>query len=171
MFIPDFLLTDRMPNAPNFTYREFIRSVIATRHNIINMPDDEDVWKNLESLASNVLQPIRNKFGPIRILSGFRTKTLNKIIGGSDNSWHCFGCAADLEPMDTNIKLMDVVEFVHSNLEYRELIAEFFDLDGWVHVAYVKGLNKRKLKLKDSVHNYKLVSIDYLKQLYGGKKE
>jgi lysine/ornithine N-monooxygenase len=50
-------------------------------------------------------------------------------------------------------------------LEYKELICEYFP-DGWVHVAYEHGNNKKQLKLKDLHHSYDLVSIDYINSIY-----
>lgn len=166
MYIPNFSIKDKIPGASNFRYAEFLKSMTATRLGIVNAPPGEEEWKNIELLASNVLQPVRNEFGPIRILSGFRSKELNRVVGGSDNSLHCYGFAADIEPLKENVKLMSVLEFIYENLEFKELIAEYFDRNGWVHVAYVNGSNDKKLKLKDEVHNYRIVSVDYLKELY-----
>jgi hypothetical protein len=90
---------------------------------------------------------------------------LNKAINGSKKSWHCFGCAADIEPLRASVSLLDLLEWIYNNCEFRELIAEFFS-EGWVHVAYVEGRNSHKLKLKDKNHNYKIVSLDYVKSLY-----
>jgi hypothetical protein len=72
--------------------------------------------------------------------------------------------------MKAGVELMSVLEFIHDELEYRELIAEFFDRDGWIHVAYLRnGPNSRELKLKDSTHNYETVTIDCLKRMYKRK--
>lgn len=44
-----------------------------------------------------LLQKIRNHFGkPIKINSGYRTKSHNKKIGGSSNSYHTKGQACDI---------------------------------------------------------------------------
>ena len=59
--------------APNFTYEEFLRSDTAQREGIQNIPDKDCVWCNMEYLAREVLQPVRDKFGPIRVTSGYRS--------------------------------------------------------------------------------------------------
>lgn len=44
-----------------------------------------------------ILQEIRDYFkAPITINSGFRTATKNKAVGGSPNSQHLYGMAADI---------------------------------------------------------------------------
>ena len=46
-------------------------------------------------LAKTILEPLREKAGPIKILSGRRTEELNNRIGGAKNSDHLFwGSAA-----------------------------------------------------------------------------
>lgn len=42
------------------------------------------------------LQKLRDLIGPIEVTSGFRCKTHNKAIGGSKNSYHTKGLAADI---------------------------------------------------------------------------
>lgn len=44
-----------IPGAPNFTYEELLHSDTAVREGIQNIPDDPDVWDNMEYLARTVL--------------------------------------------------------------------------------------------------------------------
>jgi len=157
-------LNSKIPGAKNFKYKEFIKSDTALRKGINNIPTD-DHWENIEKLAVNILQPAREALGRIRITSGYRSKELNKAVNGSKRSLHCFGHAADLEPLKVGVSLLDLLEWIYNNCEFRELIAEFFP-EGWVHIGYVEGMNEKKLKLKDENHNYKIVSLDYVKSLY-----
>ena len=157
-------LNSSIPGARNFKYREFIRSDIAIRKGIDNVPAEWQ-WDNIERLAVNVLQPVRDYFGRIRITSGFRSKELNMSIGGSEYSNHCRGEASDIEPVNSNIKLFSIINFIYGELKFRNLILEF-PLYGWIHIDYRKGANSRKLKLKDATHNYEEVSINYLRGNY-----
>lgn len=157
-------LNASIPGARNFKYKEFIRSEIAIRKGINNIPEEWQ-WDNIENLAVNVLQPIRDYFGRIRITSGFRSKELNISIGGSKYSNHCRGEASDIEPIDNGIKLFSIVDFIYRNLSFRNIILEY-PPDGWVHVDYRKGANSRKLKLKDATHNYEEVTLNYLRRKY-----
>jgi len=158
-------LKDRIPGAPtDFRYEEFVRSETAARLGIENIPNDEQ-WERIELLASRVLQPVRNRFGPIKITSGFRCPELNVKIGGSANSNHCLGEAADIEPVYSGVKLVDIVKYIHDNLDFRTIIAEYFPV-GWVHVDFREGGNTKVLMLKDKNHNYVVISIDELMRLY-----
>lgn len=148
----------------NFRYREFIKSETAIRLNIPNEPSTIQ-WKNIEALVINVLQPIRAKFGPIKITSGYRSAKLCQAIGSSTTSNHTRGEAADIESF-CGVPLIDIFSYIYSNLECRELIAEYFP-DGWIHVAYRKDGNVKNVKLKDKQHNYAKVDLNYITNLYG----
>ena len=158
------ILSNKIPHAENFSYGEMIQSETAFQLGINNIPD-EIKWKNLENLVINILQPVRNQFGSIRILSGYRSLELNRIIGNSDTSNHILGEAVDFEPVDMNISLISIIEWMEKNLQYKELIAEFFPT-GWIHCAYSVNNNKKILKLKDKTHNYSIISIASIKAIY-----
>ena len=147
----------------NFTWHEFLRSQTATRYNIDNVPNGIQK-ENIEILVNNSIQPIRDHFGSIRITSGFRCLDLNRKLGSSDTSYHTKGQAGDIEPVG-NIKLLDILEWIHYNVNYTELIAEYFPY-GWIHVAYNIYSPKRELKLKDNRHNYDIVDIEYIRNIY-----
>jgi hypothetical protein len=157
-------LDDPIPNAPSFTFGEFVQSVTAVELNIANVPTEAE-WKNIENFAVFIAQPLRNKCGRIKISSGFRCKALNSHpkIGSSDRSFHVTGGAADLEPLDCS--LMELLEEAYK-LNFSEIIAEFFPT-GWVHVGFLKGDDRRRLKLKDPTHHYAIVTIDQLREIYG----
>ena len=93
-----------MKLSDNFYLSEFLKSNVATRRNISNDPNSEQI-KQMQILCQNLLQPIRDDLGPLRINSGFRSMELNRAIGGAykivdgkykATSQHCKGQAADL---------------------------------------------------------------------------
>jgi hypothetical protein len=157
-------LNSAIPGAPNFKYREFVKSDTAIRLGIVNEPSDEE-WRSIEKVAVNILQPVREKFGRIGILSGFRCLELNREIKSSDTSNHIKGEAVDFEPIDTNVSMLDIVLFIYDELEFRTCICEYFP-DGWIHCDYRSGGNICSLKLKDSDHDYEEISLDDLMDLY-----
>lgn len=151
----------------NFQYWEFVSSDKAVRLGIKNVPNEQE-WRNIENLAMNVLQPLRDALDmPVKINSGFRCKLLNDAIGSTDKSFHRQGCAVDLDS-DT-IPLMEILTEAYKLPVWSEIIAEYFPY-GWVHVAYKMGDNRKMLKLKDSTHNYDKITKAELGKLYKGKK-
>ena len=59
-----------------------------------------ELMPNVQKLA-NELQKLRDELGlPIKINSGYRTKTYNKKIGGATNSMHVQAKAADIVVTD-----------------------------------------------------------------------
>ena len=130
----------------NFTLAELCKSQTALRKNIDNLPKDPDIVSKMQTLAEKILQPIRDKFGPTVINSGYRCKKLNTAIGGSKKSQHCFGEAADVEvPTLSN---RDLAEWIKNTLDFDQLILEFYNgkdpRSGWVHVSYKDSQNNRK---------------------------
>jgi uncharacterized protein YcbK (DUF882 family) len=48
-------------------------------------------YNGLEYLCKVYLEPLRKKFGPVTIDSGFRTRAWNEKVGGASNSYHRYG--------------------------------------------------------------------------------
>jgi len=137
-----------MKLSENFTLAELTNSSQAKRLGINNTPDDK-VIKNLELLAKNILQPIRDHFGvAINISSGYRSLALNKRIGGASNSQHVTGQAADIDNDNTEVSNAEIFNFIKDNLKYDQLIWEFgTDTNpDWVHVSYSSKPRKQILK-------------------------
>jgi zinc D-Ala-D-Ala carboxypeptidase len=146
----------------HFALAEFTRSESAKRHGVSNEPTPEHL-QNLITLCEKVLEPIRVKFGPINISSGYRSKALNHYIGGSLNSQHCEAKAADID-MDgmggaTNTEIFN---FIKDSLDFDQLIWEFGDNNkpDWVHVSYNAGKNRKQM-LKALKVNGKTVYAPY----------
>lgn len=47
-------------------------------------------YDGLEYLCKQFLEPLRKKFGPVTILSGFRTVSHNRRVGGASRSFHVY---------------------------------------------------------------------------------
>ena len=127
---------------------EVTRSETAKRNGVSNMPTPEHL-ENFKLLAEKVFEPIREHFGvPIHISSGYRSKELNKAIGGSSSSEHCEGRAIDID-MDgsaSGVTNKQVFDFIKENLNFNQLINEF-DYS-WVHVSYNPNGKQRKQVLR-----------------------
>jgi hypothetical protein len=115
----------------DFTLEEFIISQSAERLGYDNTPDEFECF-NLSELCIEVLQPLRDLIGlPVIISSGYRSLEANAAIGGSHNSQHIEGQAADFTI--PGMSLEKVFNTIFKNLPYDQLIFEF---GKWIHVSY-----------------------------------
>jgi hypothetical protein len=132
----------------NFTLKELTKSDTATRLGLDNTPD-EQALENLKTLCEMVLQPVREHFGKsVTVNSGFRSPESNAAVGGSKTSDHCKGQACDIEI--AGVANADLAQWIMDNLEYTQLILEFYTPgipdSGWVHVSYdPNNLKKQEL--------------------------
>ena len=131
----------------NFSLAAMTKSDTALRLDMDNTPGDEEI-ANLQALCENVLQPIRDAYGVgVKVNSGFRHPDVNGAVGGSKTSDHCKGMAADIEI--PGVANADLAEWISENLEFRQLILEFYTPgvpdSGWVHVSYNPEDNKKQI--------------------------
>ena len=132
----------------NFTLKELTKSDTATRLGLDNTPDDAAL-ENLKTLCEKVLQPVRDRFGKsVTVNSAYRSPESNAAVNGSKSSDHCKGMAADIEI--AGIANADLAKWIMDNLDYTQLILEFYTQgipdSGWVHVSYdPNNLKKQEL--------------------------
>jgi len=124
--------------------REFVNSTTAARKGISNKPTEVHL-ANLSFLINNVIQPLRDKIGPIRVTSGYRSPALNRAIGGSSRSQHSKGMAADIQfvrdnEMDNKVIFDTILEM---ELDFDQMINEF-DYS-WIHISYNKKKNRKQV--------------------------
>ena len=122
----------------NFTLSELTKSDTAIRKGINNNPNAEQIEK-LKALCENILQPVRDHFGRVKITSGYRSVELCAAIGSSARSQHAKAEAADFEcPGVDNAELAD---WIHRELPYDQLILEFYTQgepnSGWIHCSWI----------------------------------
>lgn len=115
----------------HFTLGELSASEIALRKGIPNTPGEDEV-ANLKRLCEEVLEPARTLLGvPLHINSGFRSRMVNKAVGGAIVSAHTYGRAADFVPV--GMSLGDAFEALRkSSLPYDQII---FECAAWIHMA------------------------------------
>jgi hypothetical protein len=135
----------------SFNLIEFTSSETASRRGIDNTPSIA-VIENLRLLCENVLQPLRDKYGKsINITSGYRSPKLNKAIGGSSTSSHCFGQAADIQVDKKDyLRVWELLK----ELPTDQIIWEFGNdsAPNWIHLSFVQGKNRgQKLKAVKNV--------------------
>ena len=128
----------------NFSLEEMCRSNTARVKGLPNVPNAEQV-KNLQQLCKNVLQPLRDHLGkPVVINSGFRSQAVNMAVGGTNNSQHMKGEAADIKCKDYPYA-KKIYAWIMDNLKFDQVILERKGNAVWVHVSYrANGKNRQQ---------------------------
>lgn len=122
-----------------FTISELTRSDTASIKKIDNTPNKE-ITEHLIELVEKLLDPLRsdwaeycdvNRLGnpAISVNSGYRCNELNKAVGGSSTSAHLTGYAADISPINGNMKV------------FQSWIAEAIEELNWDQLIYEKPKN------------------------------
>ena len=139
-----------MKLSEHFTLREFVRSATAVRCGIENIPCEEEI-ERMRQLCINVLEPLRLRFGVIRITSGFRCFALNERIGGSRTSQHMMGEAADIHVGSTEVG-KKMYDFIFNNLDFDQLLLEVKGKNNTIHCLHIsyrsdRGENRKQCKM------------------------
>ena len=130
-----------MKLSKNFSRAEIEHSNTAKRLGISNEMSEKHL-ENMQRLIDNLIQPMRDAIGPIRISSGYRSPKLNKAIGGSSRSQHSKAEALDLQywiggKMNNKVIYDWVLE---SGVEFDQMINEF-DYS-WIHISLKSRENR-----------------------------
>ena len=113
------------------------------------------VPENVKALVENVLDPLREKYGkPIKVNSGYRCPNHNLAVGGSMQSQHMKGEAADIAPMDGDAsELEKLVEIIKQNGKWDQMIV----YPTFVHVSWKRFGPNRKQTLRKVSNSYQKV--------------
>ena len=151
----------------NFTLSELIKSDTAIRKGINNNPNAEQIEK-LKALCENILQPVRDHFGRVKITSGFRSVDLCMAIGSSANSQHAKAEAADFECV--GVDNAELADWIKNNLPYDQLIVEYYTPgepnSGWIHCSVTEGMDRKQF-----LHAFRKDGKTQYKPILGKAKE
>jgi hypothetical protein len=117
----------------NFTFGE----LTATSHASLQAANRREAEAFLDAgraLATTILQPIREKWGPLRINSGFRGPSLNARVSGSPTSQHSLFQAADIFPLQADIDVVFDWIRKESKIPFGQLIDERMG-NRWLHIS------------------------------------
>lgn len=155
-----------MKLSKNLTLKEVTKSNTAIKNGIDNKPTPEHLTA-LIAIATNVFQPLRDYFAhAIHVSSGYRSRALNLIIGGSLTSQHSKGEALDLDAdRYGGLTNYEIFTYIKDTLEFDQLIAEF-PKNGrisWVHVSYkADGDNRGEILIALKNTKNKTYYVPYL---------
>ena len=117
----------------HFSLEELTASDIARRRGIANEPKADDV-RRLRQLCLLLLEPLREVTGPLRVTSGYRSAALNVAVGGTRDSAHRYGCAADVVPANFSVGSAWAAA-QRLGLPYDQCIWERRGETEWLHIA------------------------------------
>ena len=135
-----------MQLSENFSLLELTKSQTAERKDIDNTPSPEHK-RNLKSLCTSILQPVRDHFSRVvSVSSGYRSEKLCLAIGSKVTSQHAKGQAADFEIY--GLSNQELANYIKENLDYDQLILEYWKKEdpnsGWVHCSYNVNVNRKQ---------------------------
>ena len=129
----------------NFTLQELIKSDTAIRMDINNNPNSGQIEK-LKDLCENILQPVRDHFGRVKVTSGFRSEKLGLAIKSSINRQHARAEACDFECI--GIDNAELADWIYMNLDFDQLILAFYTPgepnSGWIHCSYTSDQPRKQ---------------------------
>jgi zinc D-Ala-D-Ala carboxypeptidase len=132
----------------HFHLEEFLVSETARRKGLSIPHPPPMILENLTLLARYCLEPLRLAVRkPVVIISGWRPEWLNKLVGGSANSQHMHGEAADIiiPGLSTLQVCHKIIELEQAgSLRFDQLIHEF-PPNGWVHVSFSTETTRRNV--------------------------
>ena len=151
----------------NFTLTELTKSDTAIRKGINNNPNAEQIEK-LKALCENILQPVRDHFGRVKVTSCFRSIDLCLAIGSSANSQHARAEAADFECV--GVDNAELADWIKRELPYDQLILEYYTPgepnSGWIHCSYTEGMPRKQF-----LHAFKSEGKTKYKPVIGKAKD
>ena len=131
------------------TLKEATYSQTAIAKGIANTPTEDQI-EAMRHVATRVFDPVREFVGgPLFASSFFRSKELNKLIGGSSTTsqhkkFEAIDIDADLFGNGDNLKIF---WFIVENLKFDQLILEYPDEKGkpsWIHVSLCRDPKKNR---------------------------
>ena len=119
----------------HFTFDELTRTG-QTALQGVNRQEAQACMGALTALATTVLEPIRAKFGPIRVNSAFRGPAVNTAVNGSKSSQHLSGQAADIVVPGVALEVVFAWIVKESGIPFGQAILEGpGGKVSWIHVS------------------------------------
>lgn len=136
----------------HISYDEATKSETAKEKGILNVPTTTEL-DSMMLVAEKIFEPIRKYFGkPLSVNSFYRSKELNKAIGGAESSQHCIGEAIDIDGKNL-VSNLDIGNWAIHNLDFDELIFEGWQNNtfAWIHISFKKNGNRNKVMRADFI--------------------
>ena len=127
------------------SYEEGTHSNTAILRNLENTPSAE-VLNAMRYIGKNIFDQTRKALGPMRVNCFYRSPSVNKAVGGANNSQHTKGEAIDISGIGA-LKTSAIFHHIKENLVFDQLIAENITAGepSWVHVSLRNGDNRGEI--------------------------
>lgn len=128
-----------------------VEELTTTETGQYNTPGEVELSKLLY-LATYILQPIRERWGRLKINSGFRSKAVQDAltVSGAPTSktvsQHTLGEAADFVPLDSDID--SVFLWCKDMLNYGQIILEESRGAQWIHISLPRIAKQNQMAMK-----------------------
>ena len=113
-----------------------------------------EILENIRSLCETILEPLRQHAGiPIQLNSGYRCPALNRAVGGSSQSQHLKGEAADIRVPDPQTGEA-WFRWMRDHLPFDQLIKERSSRTSpsfWIHVSHRRTGSTRRQVIGDLI--------------------
>lgn len=120
-----------MKLTPHFTLAELCVSAKAASQGVPNVCPPSLIT-NMLHLARN-MEALRELYKlPINVLSGYRSRKVNTLVGGSETSGHMQGLACDFTCSRYGTLYMQALTIAASKVPFDQLILE----PTWIHVGF-----------------------------------
>lgn len=121
--------------SPNFTWGEMTRTGNTDLQDV-NRKEAEQYLEKAKVMCNTLLEPIRAKFGPLKINSAFRGPAVNAKVGGSKTSQHMLFEATDFVSAK-GVDLKTIFNWIRleSKLPFGQLIYEHPGNSLWIHIS------------------------------------
>jgi hypothetical protein len=134
----------------NFSLARLTDSETARKNGIDNTPPME-ILENLKRLAAG-LEEVQALLGaPLDISSGYRCTALNEAVGGTGDSQHVQGLAADFVCPGFGSPMEIARAIRQSKIEFDQCILEY---GRWVHLSFNDAPRRRVLTIYDPGDGY-----------------
>lgn len=136
--------------SPHFTLDEMTRSATAIANGVNNAPDALAI-EHLTRTAAG-LEAVRTLLGePLAISSGYRSPDVNRAVGGSRTSAHCFGYAADFTCAAAGTPYQVCLAILRSDIAFDQLIHEY---GRWTHISFDPRMRRQPLTIANAKRGY-----------------
>lgn len=129
--------------------------IVTVTHPSIVTPQlgllEDDIVYRLSLLAVNVLQPLKDKYPNVVVVSGFRQ--VNTGVGQ-----HELGEAVDIQIRNqTAAQLYEVADYIQKFLNFDQLVLNWTDVgdgQGWIHVSFSPMTLRGQVLTKDFADSF-----------------